>query len=364
MNNYYDKDSIKAQLEIEQVFDLLTTFGADPEYNSTGIVAATICHNSPGQGSRKLYYYESNHLFYCFTHCDSFDIFELVIKIMDIQKGLEWGLPQAVNYIIEYFGINRQRKIEIEPQTAAWEVFKRHEYDNNVSTSVIELPEYNDRVLRYLPRIHIAPWEDEGISYEVCMANNISYYPPSNQIVIPHYDINNRLIGIRGRYLADEDAMNWGKYRPMIMRQKQYSHPLSMNLYGIDKCAQAIKERKVAIVAEGEKSVLQYQSYYGIENSIMVACCGSNFSLQQFNILAALGVREIVIAFDRQFEEKGNDEFNRLITKLTNIYNKYNKIINISLIFDKDMITPYKSSPTDLGKEVFEQLLNSRIKQL
>lgn len=28
-----------------------------------------------------------------------------------------------------------------------------------------------------------------------------------------------------------------------------------------------------------EKSVLKYQSYFGIENNIAVACCGSNLSV-------------------------------------------------------------------------------------
>ena len=81
----YDKLEIRNSLTIENVFELLQEWGGDPEYTDFGIVSATICHNSPGEGSRKLYYYENTGLFKCYTGCDStFDIFELLIKIINI----------------------------------------------------------------------------------------------------------------------------------------------------------------------------------------------------------------------------------------------------------------------------------------
>ena len=52
--NYFDKDEIKKQLDISQVFELLINLGAEPQYNSTGIVAQTMGHNEPGEGSHKL----------------------------------------------------------------------------------------------------------------------------------------------------------------------------------------------------------------------------------------------------------------------------------------------------------------------
>ncbi len=81
----YDKLEIRNSLTIENVFELLQEWGGDPEYTDFGIVSATICHNNPGEGSRKLYYYENTGLFKCYTDCDStFDIFELLIKIINI----------------------------------------------------------------------------------------------------------------------------------------------------------------------------------------------------------------------------------------------------------------------------------------
>lgn len=84
----YDKQKIKEQITIEDVFQLLNDFGGDPVYTSFGIISATICHNMPGEGSPKLYYYSNSTLFHCYTGCEepSFDLFQLVIKVMKIQR--------------------------------------------------------------------------------------------------------------------------------------------------------------------------------------------------------------------------------------------------------------------------------------
>jgi hypothetical protein len=42
----FDKQEIKKQISLDQVFELLQDWGGDPEYTSFGILSATICHNS------------------------------------------------------------------------------------------------------------------------------------------------------------------------------------------------------------------------------------------------------------------------------------------------------------------------------
>ena len=87
----YDKNEIKEQLNIENIYDLLNDWGGEPEYTNFGLLCQTICHNMPGEGSRKLYFYENSGLFRCYTGCDStFDIFELTIKVINIQNNLSW----------------------------------------------------------------------------------------------------------------------------------------------------------------------------------------------------------------------------------------------------------------------------------
>ena len=63
----FDKSKIKESLSTENIFDLLVEWGGDPEYTDFGVLSTTICHNLPGEGSRKLYYYENSTLYKCYT---------------------------------------------------------------------------------------------------------------------------------------------------------------------------------------------------------------------------------------------------------------------------------------------------------
>ena len=67
----YNKQEIKDSLSVENIYNLLVEWGGDPQYTSFGIIATTICHNPPGEGSRKLYFYSNSNLFKCYTGCDS-----------------------------------------------------------------------------------------------------------------------------------------------------------------------------------------------------------------------------------------------------------------------------------------------------
>lgn len=368
MSRYYDKNKLKEQIDTEQIFDLVDLWGGEPEYSDNGLIAQTICHNLPGDGSRKLYYYENTKLFKCFTGCpeSSFDIFELAIKVAKRQNNQDWDLYEAMDYVANYFGIEGEEDTRTEKQKELrdWEVFARHNKLHSSppqSYEPVQLREYNPIILTRFLYPRIADWEREGILPEVSRRNMIGYYPGKEQITIPHFDMNGRLVGIRGRALSTEEADRFGKYRPLVVGKQMYNHPLSMNLYNLNNSKGNIEQVKMALIFESEKSCLQYQSFYGRENDISVAVCGSSLSRYQVELLRKLGVRELILGFDRQFQEIGDEEFIKLKNKLVHLYNKYNNLIKITAIFDKNQITPYKASPTDQGKEIFEQLLAERI---
>jgi DNA primase len=134
-----------------------------------------------------------------------------------------------------------------------------------------------------------------------------------------------------------------------------------MNLYNLNNSKDNIKLMGKAIVFESEKSCLLYQSYFGIESDISVACCGSNLSIHQVQLLLDAGAKEIIVAFDRQFEDIGDKEFKHLTKNLIKLNNKYKNEVLISFIFDKNKITSYKASPIDEGKEKFLKLFRERI---
>ena len=140
-----------------------------------------------------------------------------------------------------------------------------------------------------------------------------------------------------------------------------YNHPLGMALYNFNNSKRNITASRRAVIFEGEKSCLKYQSYFGKENDISVACCGSNISNYQMNLLLECGVREVAIALDRQFKELGDDEFMKLKKSLLKLHKKYNNYTQISFIFDKEMKTGYKDSPIDDGIDTYLQLFKERI---
>ena len=361
----YDKDLIKQQLTTDDVISLVTKWGGEPIVTEFGFIATTICHNPPYEGSRKLYYYTNSGLFHCYTGCDSFDIFELTIKVMNIQKKLEWDLNEAVRFVALQFGISGTW-VDNSEETALpdWQILENYNRLLDIDSDIpyINLTEYSPEILsRFNYDIKIEPWLQEGITQEVLTHANIGYYPGEDQITIPHYDKDGKLIGIRGRTVCEADAKLYGKYRPIFVNGIIYKHPLGLNLYNFHHSKENIALIKKAIIFESEKSCLQYQSYFGIDNDITVACCGSNISSQQIQMLLDLNVEEIIIGFDRQFEKIGDDEFNRLKKKLLKLYIQYKNYTQISFIFDKFLRTPYKASPTDCGADIFLQLYKDRI---
>ena len=173
--------------------------------------------------------------------------------------------------------------------------------------------------------------------------------------------MNNQLIGIRIRTLIKEQEQ-YGKYKPAILNGTMYNHPLGFNLYNLNLSRNNIHLYKRAFVFESEKSCLLYSSYFGRDNDISVAICGSSLNNYQVSLLLSLGVKEIIIALDKQYKKIGDEEWKRWTAKFYQIHNKYGKEVQISYMFDFDKYLDYKDSPIDKGKDIFIELYNTRVK--
>lgn len=361
----YNKHEVREKLTINDIYELLTEWGGEPEWTSFGILSTTICHNMPGQGSRKLYYYSNTDLFQCYTGCGYFDVFDLLVKVARIQWQKEYDLNDAVRYIAIKFGLAGYAELGDQDSLIDWKTFDAYDRIGRLEIKDyhVELKEYDMNILKNLNyKVRIKPWLDEDISQEVLEHAIIGYFPPTGQITIPHFDPNNRFVGLRGRTLVKEEAERFGKYRPLIVGWRQYNHPLGMNLYNLNNSKDNIKQFGMAICFEAEKSCLKYQSYFGIENDISVACCGSNISAYQIQQLLDYDCKEVVIAFDRQWQEKNDDEYKHWIKNLEKLNDRYKNDINVSIIYDRNMLTGYKDSPIDCSKEIFLQLFKERVR--
>ena len=354
---YYDVNDIKEELTIDDIALLLDSMNAEPRISGNQIVSRTVCHNGD---SHKLYYYDDSQTFHCFTKCgESFDVFDLVCKVKDVD------LRTAIFYIVNFF--NLQHKIEAVENAIVDDDYKILQKWNellNVKASPemqkVNLTTIDGAILNNYPQPRILDWEDEHITKEVCDYMNIHYDPENGAILIPHYNEDGQMIGIRQRTLIQEDE-KWGKYRPAKIEGKLYNHPLGFNLYGLDKSKDRIKEIGIAIVGESEKFVYQVMNYLGIKNNIAVGMCGSTLSNYQFHLLLEAGAKEICIAIDRDYESIFDENYEKIIKKMERMYQKYSPECRISFMFDNQGITPYKSSPTDSGKELFMHFWNNRI---
>lgn len=357
----FDKDTLKNSLSTDDVYRLVDALGGEPRTQSFGLICATICHNAPGEGSHKLYYYDNTKLFRCYTDCgDTFDIYELVMRALNQQKGIELKLYQSFTFVANFFGYSYIQEKEEKDNPKDKEVFERYKAAQPILPSQkIDLPIYNPRVLKSLVYPRIIPWEKDGIAQKIIKEAKIGYYPVGEQITIPHFDKNGRFVGLRGRALITTEVDNYGKYRPIKIDNILYTHPLGLNLYNLNHSKDNIAQLKKAIVFESEKSTLLYRTYFDYD--ISVACCGSSLSAAQVKLLIDCGAQEIIIAFDRQFKAISDNEFLRLKKHLLSIHKKYNSLVKITFIFDKKMITSYKAAPIDEGKEKFLTLFNERI---
>lgn len=353
MNTNINLKELRLKIGAEDIKKILMRYGVSPHYeNDRCLIYPTICHNLTG-GSNKLYYYKQTHLFRCYTECDtSFDIFELIQKIEALRDN-PISLPAAVKLC----GYNPNSLLN----AAKYDVQK----DVNTLYNLLHLksvkqplPKLDKGILeRYLVDTNaLQVWVNENISLNTLNKFNIRYDPIDNCIVIPNYDIDGNLISIRGRYLNDGAT---AKYKPIIYGGKVLSHPSSLSLYGIYENKQYIQQMQKVILFEGEKSVLKFEDCYPNQNCA-VATLGKNISKQQIELLLKLGVREVILAYDADYNDWNSLENKRKeYLKLAKGLKTY---FNVCILMDLDMnLLGYKDSPIDCGKDKFEKILKNRI---
>lgn len=348
MVSTFNIQAVKEQIGITQVYEVLEYLNADPVMRDGVIVSRTVSH---GGSSNKLYYYENTQLFVDYTDGGgSFDLFELVSRVQNLP------LNDAIWFVMSFLHIDGCDMLN--DTVDDWDTFDRYKSIDEVkSLERIEFKALDAGLLDHYPSPVIVPWVNEHISYQAQTDFNIKFNPIDGSILIPHYDIDGNLIGIRKRAVMEDDIA-WGKYRPAVIGGKARNHPIGFNLYGIDKAKQAIKDTGIAIVAEAEKSVLQSHSY-GVQQT--VACCGSSISMHQLKLLLDAGAKEIAVAFDADYRSVDDDAAAKKVVSLMGLHKKLSPYVKVSFLWDKGNKLGYKNSPFDQGAEVFRYLWKNRV---
>lgn len=360
-----DKDKIKDSLTKEDIEEVLTQLGSEPPRKSSQghMIFNTVCHNSVG-GSYKLYYYEDTQMFHCYTGCgDSFDIYDLTIRAKRA-KHQKFEFPDAIRFVAnatgKYYSMKKLRRDEDDHIIDDWEWINRYSKRNERKNEVPELAVYDETVLEVFKYVPHELWLNEGITWETMIKYRISYHIPEDKIVIPHFNIDGNLIGIRGRALLEEDVENGIKYMPLKISGKWYNHQTSLSLYGLYENQRAIKKHRKAMLFEGEKSVLKCDSYYG-EDNFTVATCGSTITTFQRDILISMGITEVFIAYDKQFEDPKSEEARNYTKKILKLGKKFAKYCRVYILWDTNDYLEYSDSPADKGQEILEKLMQEKL---
>lgn len=345
-----DKDKIKESLTEDEIHSILRDLGSkDP---LMGNQFQTVCH---GGHKHKLYYYHDSKTFHCYTDCsENLDIFEVVERA----KGISF--PQAVQYVAtstgKTYGFSSVLNKSDNEIINDWELINKYKKKDKIIT---QLPEYDSSVMDvFLPYPH-EDWLNEGISYETQRNFDIGYYIREERIVIPHYDLNNKLVGIRGRSMLKEDIEAGKKYIPITVENKLYNHQTMFNLYGLHKTHEAIKRLRKVAIFEGEKSVLKCEDYYG-DNNFGVASCSSTITNFHRDILLSLDIEEVIICFDSLSITATEQQIEEYQKKLLKLANKFTPYVRTYIVYDDFGLLESKQSPVDKGKDILEQLMKCK----
>lgn len=369
---FLDKNKILTSISKEDIIKICKYFGCNTyKQVGNGLGFSTyLCHK--GDSPYKLVAYPPNHTqdkwrLHCFTCGDNYDLVELVMRAGRNQgKILTWYrslllIAQLTGHLFEK---EKEDGSLFQAIDFSW-IDRLSLIKNKKDEITYNLVPINENILQcfYYGADSLLSWISEGISPEALGRFEIGYATWTNQISIPHRDWrNDKLVGIRGRYMIEEDAEKFGKYMPIFINGKFLKHPLGSNFYGAWVTLDKIKELKKVLIVESEKSCLLAYTYFH-EDSYCVAICGSNITkIQKFILLKEWGVNKIIYAPDRDYYSFNSFEteswYQKQIDKLKDFFN----FCDVYLIMDQKDRLEYKDSPLDKGKELFLELYNEKIR--
>lgn len=338
--------ALKEQLNTDQIITLLESLGAElREERNDHLIFTSICHHlNASEHKAKLYYYTNTHSFFCFSCSQSFDIFSLIEEVWNL-RDIEFYFGDIVNFITSTLGISQS---DFNPkQNLSWRDDLRLFTTTKSMAKHAQIYPLSD-LNRFVDKLPYA-WIKEGISVDTMRKYHIGYYPLLDCTTIPVFDKEGELLGIRGRFWREED-IELGKYRPIWTLERDYKLPTGNLLYGLYQNQEAIKATHEVKLFEGEKSVMQMEGILEQNNS--VAMFGCNLSKMQLQQLIELEVERYVVCLDKWGSEDDKARWRKDVDKIVKMCKPYGVVV---IIEDNGMLD-WKDSPSDKGKEVWEEL--------
>lgn len=346
-----DIQSLKSQLTEDRIIELMDALGAPlMKADSNNLVFPSICHQSdPLAHSAKLWLYLDSMQYKCWSCGFSGDAISLVQHV----KHLDFN--QAITYICSTLNL-QVGQIEQNEQLDNWSELRRFLPDAEPETC--KLATYDPTVLSLFDHLYPQDWLDYGITKDILDKFGVGWYARQACISIPVV-FNGQLVGVRGRYTRERDVVK-GKYRPICTLDGQVLKlATSEVLYGYDQNKGAIEKSRQVVLFESEKSVLKAPSF-NVHNSLAVF--GSNISKRHIQLLLELGVNEVVLAFDNDYKQVGDDEFKFFVVKTKKLVAKLRSYFNVSIVYNNQGYDMYKCNMMDISYEQAMKLWESKVK--
>lgn len=219
---------------------------------------------------------------------------------------------------------------------------------NNLSCKnrEIQLKTYDESVLDQYEKVGNLMFLRDGISLSSQKFWDIRFSLEDNRIIIPIRNEYSELVGAKGRLNdnGDEDNPKYLYTIPVAMSQLLYGYSENYQyLYGND-----------VILVESEKSVMQAWDF-GVRN--IVALGSHSLSEKQTKLLLQLQPKRIIIAMDEGLEFEHTKRNADMIKNFGGILTPEIWYWDSTIDLDIDL----KCSPTDMGKEKFEEIITEQL---
>ena len=354
-----DVKKLKKSLSLAHHKQIMQALGI-PSYseNSTQIVYYTGDKNVDSyKGSPKLYFYKDTSIYVGMTAGRSYDIISLVQTRLALLKQ-PCSFLDACQFILDTTNINPDsiNRVKKEGHVYDWSNLERfirvRKYGNQLS-------EYNRNIIDTLPPLYPQAWIDEGISEETMDKYQIRYYERCNQTVIPCFDDEARLVGVRVRNW-DKDRVEQAKYMPLVTLDGQcYKFNTNQVFYGINYNKPEIERTGKVIIVESEKAVMKLDTYMG-EHNIALGMYGSNLGIQRRNQLLKMGVNTVSYVVDNDFIGQDDEFFEQWREKIRHFIKLWDGFCRVEIVWDNLGLLGPKENATDRTKEIWEQLWENR----
>lgn len=348
-----DIQSLKDKIDEDAVIAIMDSMDVPlASANSQALVFPSICHHSDySQHKPKLWYYIESQRFHCWVCGFDGDIISLVGHIRHC------SFHESIAYICSVLHITADECVQ-KDNIDNWQRDLRRWLPNADIDEPAELTAYDPAILSAFDHLYPADWLEYGITRDSMDKFGIGWYARQACISIPVVQ-NGQLVGVRGRYTRRQDV-DKGKYRPLsLLDGTVLKFPSSGCLYGLDQNKSAIEKCRQVLLFESEKSVLKADSW-DIHNALAVF--GSNISKRHIEMLLELGVNDVVLCFDSDYKQVGDDDFQFFVAKMRKLAGKLRGYFNVSIMYNNQGYDGYKYSPVDFTYNQFMTLYERRVR--